>query len=40
MSLLEKITSWLRPQSDEPVEGPAGGPHPAPPEDTVDDRRD
>lgn len=37
MGLTDKIASMLGAKQDEAVEGPSGGPHPAPPEDTVDD---
>lgn len=37
MGLTDKLASMLGVKKDEAVEGPAGGPHPAPPEQTVDD---
>jgi hypothetical protein len=37
MGLTDKIASALGAKQDEAVEGPSGGPHPAPPEQTVDD---
>ena len=36
VGLLDKVMSMLGMKRGEAVEGPPGGPHPAPPEDTMD----